>query len=215
MMRGLWRPLAMVSLALLVPVLPFLSFGAGLEQRIEGWFEPPPAPAVIVLLTVAVLSSDILLPVPSSLVSTIAGAQLGIVAATAASWLGMTLGAMLGFFLAKSWGRAVAVRLSSAEDLARMDQLARQVGPAILIVTRALPVLAEASVLLLGTTQLAWRRFLPAVMLSNLGIAAVYAVLGQLAKTQGELPLALAASIALPIAATTLARRFLRQRTVS
>ena len=96
-----------------------------------------------------------------------------------------------------------------------MDQLARQYGPRILIMTRALPVLAEASVLLLGTTRLAWRRFLPAVMLSNLGIAAVYAVLGQLAKTQGELPLALAASIALPLAATTLARRFLRPRPVT
>ncbi|MBI3838694.1 MAG: hypothetical protein HY288_12270 [Planctomycetia bacterium] len=83
-------------------------------------------------------------------------------------------------------------------------------GSWILIITRALPVLAEAAVLLMGATQLAWRQFLPAVMLSNLGIAAVYSVLGQLAQAQGELPLALGASIALPLAAATIARRWMR-----
>jgi hypothetical protein len=79
-----------------------------------------------------------------------------------------------------------------------------------LVITRGLPVLAEAAVLWMGCTQLAWRRFLPAVVLSNLGIAAVYSALGQTALRYGELPLALAASIALPLLAATIARRFMR-----
>jgi hypothetical protein len=47
-------------------------------------------------------------------------------------------------------------------------------------------------------------------MLSNLGIALVYSVLGHLARGQGHLPLALASSIALPLLAATIARRWLR-----
>ena len=214
-MRDLWRPLLIVCLALLVPVVPFLSFGPWLESRVEGWLDPPPPPRLVALGTVAILSTDILLPVPSSVVSTVAGAQLGIVGATAASWLGMTLGAMLGFALARAFGRPLAARFSSHDDLDRMDALARHYGAWILILTRALPVLAEAAVLILGTTQLSWRRFLVPVALSNLGIAAVYAVLGHYARSQGEMPLALAASIALPVLAATMARWLLPRRTES
>jgi len=209
-MRGFWQPLFWIVLALAVPIVAFLSFGEVLEAKISDWLDPPPAPAMIAALTIAVLSSDILLPIPSSLVSTMAGAQLGIVPATLASWVGMTLGAMLGFQLARTCGRPLAARLSAPEDLDRMDRLAQRYGPSILVISRALPVLAEAAVLLMGLTQLSWRQFLLPVMLSNLGIAVVYSVLGHLASDSGELPLALGASIALPLLSTTIARRWLR-----
>jgi uncharacterized membrane protein YdjX (TVP38/TMEM64 family) len=195
-----------VVVALLVPIVPFLGFGDALDQRISNWLDPPPSPAVIAAGTVGVLSLDVLLPVPSSLVSTIAGAQLGIVVGTAITWLGMTFGALLGFGLARLLGRPLAERFSDAEDLSRMDRLAATHGAWILVMTRALPVLAEAAVLVLGTTLLDWRRFLPPVVLSNLGIAAVYAVLGHYARQQEALPLALAASIAVPVLATGVVR---------
>jgi uncharacterized membrane protein YdjX (TVP38/TMEM64 family) len=163
-------------------------------------------------MTVALLSSDILLPVPSSLVSTFAGAQLGILAATAVSWLGMTLGAVVGFVLARVWGRALAVRFASLDDLQRIDRLGQDYGVWMLIVTRPLPLLAEAAVLLAGLAGLNWRWFLTCVMLSNLGIALVYSILGRLANSQGHLLLALLASIALPLLATTMTRRWLRER---
>ena len=211
-MRNLLRPLAIVSLVLLVPVLPFLVFGDRLDRMVEAWLDPPPSPAAIALMTVALLSSDIFLPIPSSLVSTFAGSQLGVPVATAASWLGMTLGAVIGFALARIWGRPLAARLSSADDLARLDRLAQDYGVWMLIVTRPLPLLAEAAVLLTGVSGLSWRWFLPCVMLSNLGIALVYSILGRMAFAQGHLLLALVASIALPILATATARRLLRER---
>ena len=209
-MRGLVRPLLIVALALLVPIVPFLGFGEALEARVSDWFDPPPTPMVVALATFSVLAADILLPVPSSLISTLAGSQLGFLPATAVSWLGMTAGAIVGFFLARRFGRAIATRLASSDDLARMDRVADHFGSWLVILTRALPVLAEAAVLLVGTTELAWARFLPAMMLSNLGIAAVYSALGHWARWQHELPLALAASIALPVLAAAIARVFWR-----
>lgn len=211
-MRDLLRPLLIVAVALLVPIVPFLGFGDWLEGAIERWLDPPPPPAMVALATVGLLSTDILLPIPSSVVSTVAGAQLGIVGATLASWLGMTLGATLGFLLARAFGRPLAERFSSSDDLDHMDALARHYGVWILIGTRALPVLAEAAVLLLGTARLSWRRFFPAVALSNLGIALVYAVLGHFARSQGQFAWALAASIALPVLATTMARWLLPRK---
>jgi uncharacterized membrane protein YdjX (TVP38/TMEM64 family) len=201
-----------VCLALLVPIVPFVIFGDEIEARVAAWLDPPPPAAAVALGTVAILSTDVFLPVPSSAVSTVAGAQLGIAGATAASWLGLTVGAILGFGLARLFGRPLAERFARKDDLARMDLVAERYGPRLAVAFRAFPVLAEASVLVLGTTRLAWRRFLPAVMLSNLGIALVYAVLGHFARSQGELPLALAASIALPVLAATIARWLLPAR---
>jgi uncharacterized membrane protein YdjX (TVP38/TMEM64 family) len=212
-MRGFWRPLILIVLALLVPIVPFLALGQALDERVGAWLDPPPAPSTIALVTVGVLAIDVFLPVPSSVVSTFAGSQLGVVAATGASWLGMTAGAVFAFWLARCYGRPLAVRLSSVEEIEQMDTIGTRLGAWTLIVTRPLPILAEAAVLLLGTTSLPWRQFLPPVLLSNLGIAIMYSILGQIARTQGELPLALAASIALPVLATTMARWLLGKQT--
>jgi uncharacterized membrane protein YdjX (TVP38/TMEM64 family) len=115
-MRNLLRPLAIVTLVLLAPAIPFLVVGDRLDRMVEAWLDPPPSPPAIALMTVALLSSDIFLPIPSSLVSTFAGSQLGILAATGASSLGMTLGAVIGFTLARTCGRPLVARFSATES---------------------------------------------------------------------------------------------------
>ncbi|HEY4310140.1 MAG TPA: VTT domain-containing protein [Pirellulales bacterium] len=208
-MHDLVRWTVAVTLVLLVPIIPFLSFGDSLEAQVERWFDTALSPMATAAIVVGILASDILLPVPSSFVSTLAGARLGFLGATAVVWLGMTLGAMIGFALARAFGRPLAQRFSSADDLRRMEALGEDRGPAVLALTRPLPVLAEASVLLLGAVGVPWRRFLPVVALANLGLAAAYAGLGYYAGQEGNLPVALAASIALPLLATTAARYWL------
>ena len=98
------------------------------------------------------------------------------------------------------------MRLSSETELDRLDRLSERFGPRALVLVRALPVLAEASVLLFGATRLSWQRFLPPVALANLGIAATYSVLGYYGRTQNTTAYVLAASIALPLLATTMVR---------
>ncbi|HEY1599518.1 MAG TPA: VTT domain-containing protein [Pirellulales bacterium] len=195
-----------VILVLLVPIIPFLSFGESLEARVGRWFDSSLSPVATAAIIVGVLASDVLLPIPSSFVSTLAGARLGLIGGALVVWLGMTLGAIIGFTLARVFGRPLAVRLSSVDDLRRMELLGEDRGPAILAVTRPLPVLAEASVLLLGVVGIPWRRFMPVVALANLGLAAAYAALGYYAGQEENLAVALLASIALPLLATMIAR---------
>jgi uncharacterized membrane protein YdjX (TVP38/TMEM64 family) len=207
-MKELLRGALVIAAVLLVPIVPFLLFG-GLEERVLGWIdEPAGSRTAVATLVVGMLASDILLPVPSSAVSTYSGAHLGWLAGTAASWLGMTCGATIGFALARTLGRPLAERLSKPTDLARIERLSRRFGTAVLIVTRPLPVLAEAAVLLLGVSRLSWRRFFVAVGLSNLGIAAAYAAFGQFALERGSLAAALVASIVLPVVAMFVVRWF-------
>jgi uncharacterized membrane protein YdjX (TVP38/TMEM64 family) len=209
--RRLLRPLLLIAVALAAPIVPFLFLGDELNARVNAWLDPRLPPSTVAALVAGVLATDVLLPVPSSAVSTYGGAQLGIIGGTVASWLGMTAGAVGGFALARWFGTPLARRLARQDDLQRLSDLIERFGPATLAITRAAPVLAEASVLLMGMTRLPWRRFLPPVLLSNLGIAAVYSAFGRLASHYNSLPVALVASIALPVAAVTIVRLILHR----
>jgi 3-dehydroquinate synthase len=68
------------------------------------------------------------------------------------------------------------------------------------------PVFAEASVLIAGIHRLAWRRFIPAVFLSNLGIGLGYCAFGDFAERHEWLPVALGIAIAIPILAAAVAQ---------
>ena len=96
-----------IILALLVPIVPFVIFGEALESAIGGWLEHPvianrsvSAAAMIIML----LAVDILLPIPSTLVCTVAGKVLGPVGGTLACWLGLNLSAGIGYWLARRFG---------------------------------------------------------------------------------------------------------------
>ncbi|MCH8047366.1 MAG: VTT domain-containing protein [Planctomycetes bacterium] len=211
-MRELFRTLPLMCAVLLVPVLPFLFFGGQFEEWVQDLEDNPPPRAATAGLVVGLLATDILLPVPSSVVSALAGYVLGWWRATLATWIGMNLGAAIGFALARRWGRPLALWFSKEEDLERMRHVSDVYGPAVLALARAVPVFAEASVLIVGIHGLPWRRFLPAVLLSNLGIALAYSAFGDWAKENQWLPLALGVAIALPILAAAAAQRLLPKK---
>jgi uncharacterized membrane protein YdjX (TVP38/TMEM64 family) len=127
-------------------------------------------------------------------VITFSGRMLGFWGRTAASWCGMTAGAIIAFGLVRAYGRPLVQRLTRADELERVNAMAARTGVLALVLARPIPVLAEASVMLMATTGLAWWRFAAAVSLSNLGIAATYSALGD----SVTLPVAIVASIALP-----------------
>lgn len=204
-MRELFRTLPLMCMVLLVPVVPFLFFGGQMESWLRGVAENPPAPFATALLVITLLATDILLPIPSSVVSTLCGWQLGWLYGTLTTWLGMNLGAVLGFALAKRYGKPLARWLTSETELARMREVNRRYGPTVLVLTRAVPVFAEASVLIAGIHQLSWRRFLPGILASNLGVSIAYCALGEYAQKHQWLPLALGVSIALPIVVSFIA----------
>jgi uncharacterized membrane protein YdjX (TVP38/TMEM64 family) len=196
------RWLVFLTLILLVPIVPFVFFHESVERWVRQLIETPPRRAWVAGLVVGLLSVDILLPIPSSLVSTLAGSQLSPLVATLASWLGLNTGAAFGFWLSRTWGRPLAERLATRADLERTERLADRYASGALVLTRGLPVLAEAMVLLMGIQRLAWRRFWPPVAASNLGLALAYSTLGHYAAEHQWLALAASVSVAVPLLAT-------------
>lgn len=208
-MRELFRTLPLMCVVLLVPILPFLFLGGQVNEWLRGFAENPPEPVATFALIVGLLATDVLLPIPSSVISTLSGWQLGCFWGTLATWLGMNSGAIIGFALSRRYGRAFALYFSRGRDLERIREINDRYGPLVLVVARAMPVFAEASVLMAGIHQLAWRRFLPAIVSSNLGIAIAYAAFGDYAERNQWLPLALAISVVVPVVVAGLAQRWL------
>jgi membrane protein DedA with SNARE-associated domain len=209
------RLVLLITLCLLVPLLPFALWGHPMETAVAAWLESQQHSALLASATIGLLAADIVLPVPSSAVATLAGARLGWMPATACTWLGLTLGCGIGFHLARWWGAPLLDRCINPTDRTRLHRLLRDIGPAGIAVTRAVPVLAEATVLLAGAGGLPHRLFWTPAVLSNLALALAYTALGNWAAETGWLPWALAASIALPLLLTAALRQLLRPTTTA
>jgi uncharacterized membrane protein YdjX (TVP38/TMEM64 family) len=200
--RSFLRLCIWIAVVLAIPILPFVGFGEAIEQRFTDGLDAALPPSAVVMLVIGLLAGDVFLPVPSSVVIAFSGRMLGFWGGMAASWCGMTLGAVIAFGLARAFGRPLAQRFATTNELNRVDDMAARVGTLVLVLTRPVPILAEAAILLMGTTRLACWRFVVTVGLSNLGISAAYAALGDCV----TLPAALVASIALPLLAGGIAR---------
>lgn len=206
-MRRTTRLLVALTLAAIaVPLVPFLLFGARLDQIVARWLEPRPAPLVLAALEIGVLAADMLLPVPSSFVATLGGAELGIAAGTACAWLGMTLGSLAGWWLGHTAGRQALVGLE-AEERARLEARQRRLGPLLIVLSRPVPLLAEAATLLAGASGMRCRDFLAAAASGNLAIALLWTAVGAAGRSSDSLPLSLTWSLIIPVAIAWLVAR--------
>lgn len=143
----------------------------------------------------ALLALDVVLPVPSSVASTAAARLLGFWTGLLVSWSGMTAGALLGYWLGR---RAPGLRLVGPSEMNRLRQAWKRNGDWVVVLFRAVPVMAEASVVFAGLATMPAGRFLTMAALSNLGISLVYAAAGSLSARLDSFLLAFTAAVALP-----------------
>jgi len=192
-----WRTLTLLLAVLLAVIVPFLLFGAS----VDAWAERVIARAAAhpfstgALLTL-LLASDILMPVPSSLVSTACGMTLGFAMGTLASFSGMSITTVAGYLIGR-YASAPAEQVIGKSDVAFLRRFHERHGLWLLLALRPVPVLAEASVLFFGLSR---RPFLPMLAVTaagNLAVSAVYAAVGAWGKSSDSFLPAFGASILL------------------
>ena len=131
-------------------------------------------------LGVVLLVGDIFLPVPSSLIMVANGALFGVFWGTLLSVLGSLGAAVLGFGIGRRGGKLLE-RFVSLADRQRADRLLNKWGALAIILTRPLPLLAETTAIMAGTSSMSWKSLLSGALLGNLPAAIVYAITGSLA----------------------------------
>jgi 3-dehydroquinate synthase len=195
---GTVRWIAVITAIMAMIIALFTAFEQPITDWIDGRLAASLSPATIAALIVAALVADILLPIPSSLVGVAAGAVLGFWGGAGAIWLGLTLGGLFGYALGAGADRTGLRRFVGEEDFARAHRLADRFGVGTVIVLRAVPVLAETTVLAAGMVRMPLRPFLISLAMANAGVALVYGWLGAQAAVWDSFVLAVAAGIAVP-----------------
>lgn len=180
-----WTLLIVLLLAAIL--IPFLLFERQVTQGLTAAFTAARGhPWIGAGVIVALLAGDVILPVPSSLVSAFAGAAYQWGLGAAIIWIGMCLGCIAAYALGRSAGRFLAMPVVGEAELARANRLFDNAGPAMLIVARAVPVLAEASALAAGAARMPFAPFMIATSVANAGIAIAYAATGAAAASSGS-----------------------------
>ena len=201
---GRWSLLSAAVLAAIV--VPFFLYEEPISRWTQEFVEREDSRWVVGGVLGGLLATDLLLPIPSSLISTAAGYLLGLWAGSAVTWTGMTAACLIGYLLGVTAGREVTRRFVGEEELQRASRAQGRFGDWVVVIFRAVPVLAEASVLFAGVARLPFGRFVLLTTLSNLGIALTYSAVGAYAlEVESFLPV-FGAAIALPGVAMLIAR---------
>jgi uncharacterized membrane protein YdjX (TVP38/TMEM64 family) len=158
------RALLVLLCAVLVPIVPFVAIG---ELPGERWLMSAGDSGVRFGATGAgLLALDLLLPIPSSIIGALLGGRLGFWAGAAWTFLGLGVGHSGGYAL----GRLLPARWSS-------ELPAAPTWIAVLL-SRPVPVFAEALALAAGATRMPLSAFLSSALLGDLIYAAALAADG-------------------------------------
>ncbi|CAK15433.1 3-dehydroquinate synthase [Pseudomonas entomophila] len=192
-----WVSLVCFSALLIASFLLF-------EQQIQDFLahlelylpDSPARKAHLALLLIALLALDVVLPVPSSVVALLAVAALGSVGGYLVIFVGLCLGAWLGYALGAGYLRVLSGRLGLHQR--KPGQLGQKLGTLSLICLRGVPVLAETSVVAAGMQHYPLRAFVLVTTLANMGLALAYCAIGSFLIEQNALLVTLLASMVLP-----------------
>jgi uncharacterized membrane protein YdjX (TVP38/TMEM64 family) len=209
-MNSALRWTLLITAIFVVILIPFMLFGDQIESWTEQFLETAEQYSLVVVLVLGgLLATDILIPTPSSLISTAAGLLLGFVGGMLTSLIGMTISCVLGYWLGAKFGRPLAARLVSERELDQLERLSERFGQWIIVVCRPVPMLAEGSVLLAGIGHMSFPQFMAYSFFSNLGVSAVYALVGSLSASVNTFLLAFFGAILVPGIIMLVAGRFL------
>jgi len=179
------RIVLLAAVVLAAAIVPFVLFGDALEawtraalldHRPAGW-----APRAV---CVALLAADIVLPVPSSIVSAAAGMWWGLWQGALLSLAGMQLGSWAGYAIG---ARSTGVRRWIGDAAAaRLDRAYARHGDWMVMTLRPVPVLAEASAVFAGFGRMPPGRYTAMSLAANACVSLAYAGAGALLGRDGS-----------------------------
>jgi uncharacterized membrane protein YdjX (TVP38/TMEM64 family) len=156
---------------------------------IEGYLAglPEVGPLWTFSLVVAVLGSDIILPVPSTLVNTLAGNVLGLWAGFFAITSGMTLCSLAGYAIGHFSGKAFSRKMLSSQESRRMACWGAKRSRWLVIVSKGLPLMNETVSITCGFAKMGFFKFLAYSLAGIIPVSFVYAYLGHIADSIEQL----------------------------
>ncbi|MEY4936003.1 MAG: hypothetical protein RIS64_2362 [Bacteroidota bacterium] len=175
-MKSLFLP---IIVSMLLIILCFVCFG-GIETLFLDFLKAAQNDIkTYCLLSWSILTSDIVLPVPSSVVMYLNGYVLGWFYGSLLSWISVMLSALIGYYMgyysAKRW---------SPVPQERVQRWIERYGIWSLLLTRGIPVLSESVCLTAGFNRMNIKSYVIWNGIGYLPISLMYGWCGHFGKTQ-------------------------------
>ena len=177
-MKRYWTFVGSILGLLLILFLLVEALEVPLLTRPSSWLEQ--GGMIGALVGVGLLVADVALPVPSSLIMVAHGALYGVAIGTLLSLVGSTGAALVGFAVGRR-GDPLMSRLVPPEERVRAERLLTRWGMLAIIVTRPVPLLAETTTIVVGSSRLGWERVALAALVGSLPATLLYALVGAIA----------------------------------
>ncbi|MEG2415272.1 MAG: VTT domain-containing protein [Kiritimatiellia bacterium] len=191
--RTVWLLIAVACLI----VIPFICFEASINAALDRVMAlSDNAPWRVGGVLFGALALDIVLPIPSSLVSTWCGMFFGLWEGFFISFMAMNVSCVLGWIIGSKCS-GIAQRLIGEREFSALRAFITRYGVTVLIALRAVPVLAEASVLFAGVAQLPARQSMLFLVLGDAAVSFAYAWVGSMGRASDAMMPAFLASMAL------------------
>ena len=147
------RLIFLIIIALMIPVIPFLVIG---ELPGEQWLQSTSDSALLFAITGAsLLASDVLLPIPSSILGTLIGAKLGFFTGFITILAGLTMGSAVGYSIGRFFYKNNPNHLPTTPTLLTV------------FLSRPVPVLAEATSIVSGAAKIPFIDYFFATLFGN------------------------------------------------
>lgn len=178
------------GVTLAVIILSFLFFGELEEFSHDLLVRVGNNPVKYALASFAVLVSDIVLPVPSSIVIYLNGFFLGVISGFSLSMASVVCSALIGYFIGR--GSSAAVR--SKPDQVSADLL-NKYGYLAILITRGIPVLSESVCVVCGYNRYDLKRYMLLNFIGYLPVCIIYAYAGSVSGSKEQFLISFGASI--------------------
>lgn len=184
------RTLVVLMCALLVPIVPFVMIG---EMPGERWLNSAGSDSLRFGITGAgLLALDLLLPIPSSIIGALLGGRLGFAVGGLWCFVGLFVGHCVGYAL----GRLTPVRWTSSARGSLGQSSASWIA---LLLSRPIPVFAEALVLAAGAERMPLSAFVGSVAIGDAIYATALAADGAALLPDGTWGIGLLLPMLLPV----------------
>ncbi len=179
-------------------IIVLLTFGA--FHTLEDYFSDTlhllkEYPIQFGIVSFFILASDIILPVPSSIVLYINGYFLGVIAGTIVSLSGLMVGSIIGYYIGKA---SSTVFISESNQKA--NQILRRYGPSAIFLTRGIPILSESICFVCGYNKTTLGHYLLLNLIGYFPVCLLHAIFGNMGyESSGVFLLSFGCSIALSV----------------
>lgn len=129
------------------------------------------------MMSISLLATDVLFPIPSSIIMVANGAMFGAFLGSIVSMIGMLIATILGFFIGQK-GETYLSNFVSKEEQATGIKLMNKWGILAIILTRSIPVLSESIIVMSGFMGMRFKQIIIPSILGLLPSVVIYAVTG-------------------------------------